>query len=91
MKRALYRQYTIVSPRGNICYSMYRDIRYGDEPLVIILRRKYGCDTERTFIKSEDMNSVMYKEVMSNFKKWAYYYVLNSVDFDPKTDRIIGE
>lgn len=87
-KRTLHYQLTVISPRGNVGYSFYRDMKYDDVPLVVILRRK-GHETTRAYIKRDAMNDVMYRSVMRNFKDWCCGYTLNSIDFDPKTDRIV--
>lgn len=87
-KRTLRYQFTLVSPRGNIGYTFVRDMKYDDEPLVIILRHK-GHERTRVFIRHDEMNPVMFHDVMRNFKSWCHLYILNSTDFDPKTDRTI--
>ena len=86
-KRTLHSQFTLISPRGNVGFSFYRDMKYGDEPLVVVLRHQ-GHETHRAFIPRDNMNAVMYRSVMRNFKDWCYGYILNSADFDPKTDRV---
>lgn len=91
-KRTLYRSLVISSPRGNVGYDFYRDMKgspYGEDvPLVIVLRH-HGHETTRKYIRYEEMNEVMLSSIMRNFKSWCHMYVLNSADFDPATDRVI--
>lgn len=91
MRREIHREFYLLSPNGNMYFCFYREMKLRVKtneliPLVVINIKK-GHEKERAFIHNDDMNEVMRKSVMKNFKAWCIAYIHDHY-FDPKTDTV---
>lgn len=93
-KRSLKYRFVIYSPaHGNASFRFYRDMHYNTNgewvPRVCVVIARGPEQEMRSYFEYHAMNKEMRSSVLNNFKKWCHLYVLNSMYFDPASDKVI--
>lgn len=97
MRKNICKEFTLVSRNGNeyFCFNREMKLRVATNELIplVIINAKKGHQRSRAIIHYDNMNDVMRKSVMKNFKAWCIQYIKNSLyfghTFAPDSDIII--